>query len=65
MNVCSYPSNPGSDPSDCVVTPGAGFLSIVKVASPSDGTPFVFNASKASTDGAARVDDQRQRVAAR
>ena len=54
VNVCSYPSNPGSDPSDCVVTPGAGFLSIVKVASPNDGTPFVFNASKASTDGAAQ-----------
>jgi uncharacterized repeat protein (TIGR01451 family) len=53
VNVCSYPSGPGSDPADCVVTQGAGFLSIVKVANPSDGTPFVFNASSASTEGPA------------
>src|SRR5215203_6331177 len=49
LNVCSYPSGePNSDPSDCVFAPNNGFLTIVKVASPNDGTPFVFNASEAS-----------------
>jgi hypothetical protein len=44
LNVCSYPSSvPGSDPSDCVVTPNNGFLTIVKNANPSDTTNFVFN----------------------
>src|SRR5262249_41470080 len=54
VNVCSYPSGPNSDPSDCVVTAGSGFLTIVKVANPNDGTAFVFNASKASTDNRAQ-----------
>ena len=54
VNVCSYPSGPGSAPSDCVVTAGSGFLTIVKVANPNDGTAFVFNASKASTDNRAQ-----------
>ena len=36
-NVCSYPSQvPGSAPSDCVVTPNRGFLTIEKVADPDD-----------------------------
>ncbi|RPI57458.1 MAG: hypothetical protein EHM55_01800, partial [Acidobacteria bacterium] len=50
INVCSYPSQePNSDPSDCVVTPDSGFLTIVKVASPDDGTAFVFNLGAGQT----------------
>ena len=31
LNVCSYPSGqPNSDPSDCVVEPNSGFLTIIK-----------------------------------
>src|SRR3990172_6000853 len=52
INVCSYPSQePNSDPSDCVVTPGAGFLTIVKDATPDDSTPFPFALNPASTNG--------------
>jgi hypothetical protein len=52
INVCSFNSGqPNSDPSDCVVTPESGFLSIVKVADPDDDTAFQFNASEASTYG--------------
>jgi Prealbumin-like fold domain len=44
LNVCSYPSEePNSAPSECVITPNAGFLTIVKVADPDDATDFVFN----------------------
>ena len=44
INVCSYPSSePTSDASDCVVTPAAGFLALVKNATPDDGTTFTFN----------------------
>ena len=44
LNVCSYPSQePNSDPSDCVVAPNSGFLTIVKAATPSDSTAFIFN----------------------
>jgi uncharacterized cupredoxin-like copper-binding protein len=53
-NVCSYPSQePNSDPSDCVVNPDNGFLTIVKVANPDDGTAFTFNlgAGQASQNG--------------
>ena len=51
LNVCSYPSQePNSDPSDCVVTPDSGFLTIVKNADP-DGTPFTFTSSAASQAG--------------
>ena len=32
LNVCSYPSGSPARPSDCVVTPNAGFLTIVKIA---------------------------------
>ena len=49
LNVCSYPSGePNSDPSDCVFAPNNGFLTIVKVANPDDGTSFPFNASEQS-----------------
>ena len=53
LNVCSYPSQiPNSDPSDCIVTPGSGFLTIVKVNTVlSDTTPFTFTASAASLAG--------------
>jgi hypothetical protein len=45
INVCSYPSQePNSDPSDCVITPNSGFLTIVKKSSPTTGT-FTFNTS--------------------
>ena len=51
INVCSYPSQePNSDPSDCVITPNAGFLTIVKIANPNDGTAFEFNASEPSAE---------------
>jgi hypothetical protein len=54
VNVCSYPSagNDGNNnPFDCVVTPGSGFLTIVKVANPDDGTQFDFTVNPASNDG--------------
>ncbi len=52
LNVCSYPSGiPGSDPSDCVFAPNVGFLTIVKNATPNNGTPFTFNSSAAATTG--------------
>ena len=52
LNVCSYPSGePNSDPSDCVFAPNNGFLTIVKVANPDDGTSFPFNASAQSEPG--------------
>ena len=52
LNVCSYPSGqPNSDPSDCVFAPNNGFLTIVKVANPDDGTSFPFNASAQSASG--------------
>ncbi|MBP1619625.1 MAG: putative repeat protein, partial [Acidobacteria bacterium] len=52
INVCSYPSQePNSDPSDCVVEPNSGFLTIVKVAGPSDTTSFAFTASAPAQNG--------------
>src|SRR5829696_4516360 len=52
LNVCSYPSGePNSDPSDCVFAANNGFLTIVKVANPDDGTAFPFNASAQSESG--------------
>ena len=53
-NVCSYPSQiPGSDPSDCVISPNSGFLTLVKVADPNDGTAFQFDlgAGQAANNG--------------
>jgi Prealbumin-like fold domain len=49
LNVCSYPSQePNSDPSECVIAPNSGFLTIYKsVTTTSD--PFTFDL----TDGAA------------
>ena len=41
LNVCSYESaSPTSNPEECVITPDSGFLTIVKVADPDDGTAF-------------------------
>ena len=54
LNICSYPSQePNSDPSDCVITPDSGFLTIVKVADPDDTTQFTFNlgAGQQAQDG--------------
>ena len=35
LNVCSFPSgSPNSNPFDCVVTPGAGFITIKKATTP-------------------------------
>src|SRR5678810_1192525 len=43
LNVCSYPSgSPNSNPFDCVVTPGAGFLVIKKATRPQSST-LTFN----------------------
>ena len=56
-NVCSYPSGrPNSDPSDCVIGPDSGFLTIVKEADPDDPmVDFVFNlgAGQDANDGRA------------
>ena len=51
INVCSYPSSePNSDPSDCVVHPDSGFLTITKVDSQTgDTTPFTFNLGAGQT----------------
>jgi hypothetical protein len=52
LNVCSFPSGePNSNPFDCVVTPGAGFLLIEKDVSPASGQSFSFGLSPASLDG--------------
>ena len=46
LNVCSFPSGePNSNPFDCVVTPGAGYLVIEKATSPSSGEGFEFTVS--------------------
>lgn len=44
LNVCSFPSQqPNSDPSDCIVEPSSGFITIVKEAIPDiDTVPFEF-----------------------
>ena len=55
LNVCSYPSaEPSSAPSECVVTPNNGFLTIRKVAPTNDATQFTFNigAGQQSQSGA-------------
>ena len=57
LNVCSYPSQePNSDPSDCVVTPDSGFLTIKKtvenvVTASLFPKTFTFNASAAGRNG--------------
>ncbi len=51
LNVCTYPSQePNSDPSDCVVAPNSGFLTIKKNANPDDGTTFTFNTNRPTSD---------------
>jgi hypothetical protein len=52
LNVCSYPSgSPNSNPFDCVVTPGAGYLVIEKATNPSSGQGFDFTVSPAPLGG--------------
>ena len=55
LNVCSYPSQePNSDPSDCVFVPDAGFIRIVKDATPNTTATFSFTldgVSAFSTNG--------------
>jgi hypothetical protein len=52
LNVCSFPSGePNSNPFDCVVTPGAGFILVAKDASPSTSQSFGFTLSPAAADG--------------
>jgi hypothetical protein len=49
INVCSYPSgSPNSNPFDCVVRAGAGFLVIVKSTTPSSDSYFGFQLRNAS-----------------
>jgi hypothetical protein len=44
INVCSYPSQvPNSDPSECVIQPNNGFLTIKKHAPVGTSTPFTYN----------------------
>jgi hypothetical protein len=51
LNVCSFPSGePNSNPFDCVVQIGAGFIQIIKVASPTTTQQFGFTMSPAATD---------------
>ena len=52
-NVCSYPSQqPNSDPSDCVIAPNSGFLTVEKVADPDDKTiTFTVTSNLAANDG--------------
>jgi hypothetical protein len=52
LNVCSFPSgSPNSNPFDCVVTPGAGFIQIQKVTTPTSSQAFNFTLAPAATDG--------------
>ena len=44
INVCSYPSQvPNSDPSECVIQPNNGFLTIKKHAPAGTSTTFTYN----------------------
>ena len=54
LNVCSFPSgSPNSNPFDCVVTPGAGFLMIKKATTPQNsGSTFSFTISPTPAGGA-------------
>jgi uncharacterized repeat protein (TIGR01451 family) len=56
VNVCSYPSQqPNSDPSDCVVNPDSGFLTLVKEADPDDlAIDFDFQVAPGATDGSTK-----------
>ncbi|NNJ47871.1 MAG: tandem-95 repeat protein, partial [Acidimicrobiia bacterium] len=59
INACSYPSEqPNSSASDCVLIPREGFIQIVKVATPDDGTVFSFafdDGDAATTDPAVTI----------
>src|SRR5512138_333121 len=53
LNVCSFPSgSPNSNAFDCIVTPGAGFLRIVKKTTPDvSGKSFSFTLNPAASNG--------------
>jgi hypothetical protein len=53
QNVCSFPSgSPNSNPFDCVVTPGAGFIMIKKATTPqSSGETFAFTITPTPAGG--------------
>ena len=53
VNVCSYPSgSPNSNPFDCVVVPGAGFLVIIETTTPANSNAyFAFTSSAAAVNG--------------
>jgi hypothetical protein len=52
LNVCSFPSGePNSNPFDCIVTPGAGFLLVEKDATPATSQSFGFTLSPAAANG--------------
>ena len=52
LNVCSFPSGePNSNPFDCVITPGAGYLVIQKTTTPATTESFNFTLSPAARDG--------------
>lgn len=49
LNLCSFPSGqPNSAPADCVGEPTGGFITVIKEASPNDGTAFNFSISGTS-----------------
>jgi hypothetical protein len=53
LNVCSFPSGePNSNPFDCVVTVGSGFLQIVKATNVSTSTLFGFKLSTTAAGSA-------------
>lgn len=56
LNVCSFPSgSPNSNPFDCVVTPGAGFVIIKKATTPqASGKTFSFTIDPAVVSGASQ-----------
>ena len=53
VNVCSFPSgSPNSNPFDCVVVPGAGFLVIIETTTPTNSNAyFAFTSSAAAVNG--------------
>jgi hypothetical protein len=55
VNVCSFPSGePNSNPFDCVVQAGAGFIQIVKTTNLTTTQLFGFTLAGAATDGTSR-----------
>ena len=42
VNVCSYPAGPDSSAGDCILSPGGGYLVVVKDAGADTTTPFQF-----------------------